>query len=480
MGKVKIDDRHLEVAGKVAEHPINLIPYARVSDPLRGNAAYEAWPHIIEFLQVAHEAKSLVVIKARQIGLSWASALYALWTAMYRPNARVLLISIGEREAGELLAKSKYIWRYLPGFLKPTLNFDSVTMLGFEVMESKIVALPNTAYAGKGEAGTLVINDEWDFHEFAAANYASAKPTVDRGDAKVIGVTTVDKTNPNSFSKQIFRGAIVGENNFKALFYPYDILPWRDEAWYEQTKRDSPEPWRMEENYPRTIGEALSPLSERSFFDKDALNYLWDNAEEPIDKRAGGIYILQPPKVGIRYVGGVDVAKGVRKDFSSLTIIGKEGIDAEVVAVINTNDTSTDMFAYQVDKLCREYFNPLLAVENNGIAEAVLNKLRDLHYPRIYDESKDGKSPGVATTAGAMSNFRLTNLVELGENIRNRSVRTKFKPQIQQMMEFYWKEGVVRDRPEGKGHDDMVFSLMFANLMLKHARGPVAATVVYT
>ena len=420
---------------------------------------------MIETLDTFRISPLVIILKARQIGISWLLATYALLTALTIPYANVLLISKGEREAWELLSKCRFIYNNLPDWLKQPLSLDSVSTMGFGVYGSKISTLPCTGTAGIGEAATLVICDEWDKWDadIQVQNFASLKPTIDAG-GKFIGVSTSDKQKTDSFFKQIIRGARAKENNFVYLFYPWNVVPGRDEIWYERQKADYPD-YLLKQEYPSSLEEALSPLTGQGVFDEDVLRNLFDKCLEP-DVRREYIYTLHPPQVGVNYVAGGDVGEGVGLDYSVLTILGTEGLQAEVCAVIHSNELKTDIFAYEVYKLCEEYHFPLLAIENNSLGVATLNKLVELGYPRLY--SVKDKKGNIKKLGWTTSNFtRQEAIIELSNSVNNGSLITKFKPQVLEMMNFYFQDGKAQ---AAKGsHDDLVMSLMIANQMLKES-----------
>jgi len=442
---------------------LNFLDYVYVSDPLRGAVKFEKWPHLLQVIDALLKHRLVVILKARQIGISWLLAAYALWMALTKVGASIFLISKGEREAMELLSKCKFIYKHLPESTRLPLFYDSATSLGFDGVDSKIVALPSTETAGRGEAATLVIGDEWDYHQYAEQNYAALKPTIDAG-GQFIGATTSKKDEPESLCKKIIRGAIEGVNNFYLLFFNWRVRPGRDDDWYEQQKKEYPD-YQLEQEYPNSLEEALAPLVGKSVFDRDALLKLIEISETP--KPDNNVYKIHPPVVGVKYVAGVDVGEGVGLDYSVLTVIGRTGLAAEVCAVIWGNEIKTDYFAYQCDQLCREYFKPILAVENNGLGLAVLNKLEELSYPKLYHAKtpKGDKKPKAGWSTNPTS--RIAAITDLATAIGDSSLTTRFKPQVLEMMNFYWKEG----RPEAaKGaHDDLVMSLVIAYQMLKEA-----------
>ena len=90
----------------------DFLEYVQVLEPPpgRGIIAFERWPHLMEVCDLLTEEKLIVWLKSRQTGASWLLAAYALWTAMYKEGALVLLLSQGEEESKVLLSKSRFIY----------------------------------------------------------------------------------------------------------------------------------------------------------------------------------------------------------------------------------------------------------------------------------------------------------------------------------------------------------------------------------
>jgi len=409
--------------------------------------------------------KLIIVGKAKQIGISWTLALFAVWHIYVTFGANVLTLSGGEKEAQRLLFKCKAIYNNLPEWMKLyTIEPSSLESFGFKELEARITALPSTEKAGIGETASLVIHDEFDFHEYAQTNFTHTYATVvDAPDRKLVIVSTKNIEEPDSFFKQLLEGAFNGQNSFKPYFFPYHVRPNRDQAWYEETKLQFKDtPWVMGKNFPNNLEEFLSPISQQSCFNEDTLKTLWENALESPEIRQGFIYILHPPRVGVAYAAAADVGEGVGLDYSCLVIAGKYGLESEVAAVIYSNTIGTDAFAFECDRLCREYFSPLLCIDNIGIGRAVLDKLIALGYPNLfYGDTKREKSGWALTRPN-----KRELVVKLIENINNSSLITRFKPQIKELMEYQWVRGYPE--PTGKTHGDTVISLMLVNEMLKH------------
>ena len=455
----------------------HFLKYVKIQEPGDLALDYELWPHLRDFYNQLLNNQLIDLLKAKQIGISWALAIYALWKIYTTPGFPVLEISKGDNESRALLEKSRIVYNNLPRWMKIfKLNPDSGERFGFAEMGSQIQAFTSTETSGIGWTGGLVIHDESDFHPYYEINLSHTRATVaDKKDRQLFSVSTVDKTKPDSYFKNHWRAAEAKQNGFKALFYGYDVRPNRDEVFYQAMVRENEAtPWVVGANYPRTIEEALSPQSATSCFKKERMGKLWDSAEDASETRQGFIHIFSEPRVGIKYVVGLD--------YSSLTILGKDGLNSEVVAQIYTNKLATDLFAYEIDKLCAEYYDPLLAVENNSIGVAVLNKLSELGRRNMFSSEVTRKARAGAKLTGIEKlgwttgeRNKQTGIVELVESINDGSLDTKFRPQVKEMMEYQWVNG--KPVPTGATHGDTVMSLMLAHQMLRRVKTTARASM---
>ncbi|KKN29267.1 hypothetical protein LCGC14_0845730 [marine sediment metagenome] len=125
---------------------------------------------------------------------------------------------------------------------------------------------------------------------------------------------------------------------------------------------------------------------------------------------------------------------------------------------IYTNTLGTDSFAFDSDKLCREYFNPLLILDNIGIGRAVADKLVQLGYPNLYYMREDK----VGYALNRPNKRELA--VKLVEKINDESLITRYPPQIKELMEYQWINGYPE--PTGKTHGDTIIPLMFISEFL--------------
>lgn len=103
-------------------------------------------------------AVRLLLNCARQSGKSTVAALLAVWTALYRPGALILLVSPSLRQSSELFRKVAEWLAKAPG--APALTEDN-RLSCVLANGSRIVSLPSSEATIRGFSGaTLIIEDE--------------------------------------------------------------------------------------------------------------------------------------------------------------------------------------------------------------------------------------------------------------------------------------------------------------------------------
>jgi len=439
-----------------------------------GAAPFQKWDYIKELATAISENRLVTVLKARQLGFSWTSAAYAAWLVTFYPGTNVLMISKGQTEAFSLLDKVRFILKNLPQDWQNPLSPDSRSEIGVPSFDSKVMALPSTEDAGRSETASVVIQDEADFHEYHAQNYAAVKPTIDGGGQMIMGSTS-NKRKMSSLFKELYRNA--PENGWKTIFVPWHARPGRDEKWYEATRDSvpsmdlqgmSPEQY-MEQEYPTEETEALAPPRAQSIFDREIILGMEDDCTDPIRKLgAGNIY--QEHRSGRRYVAGTDVASGVGMDFSVTVIIDIHS--GYVVADLVSNLLQPEDFCYETMELLDEYNNPEWAIENN-FSDTVLTIARDQNYPRLF-RRRVGRGRNQRREYGwktdRMSRQALFDELRATFNAGQLTIPNKYG-----LDEFSTIIAAPGEKPQAMGgaHDDYVMALGIA-LMCKEEKGMVS------
>jgi hypothetical protein len=372
--------------------------YGRIQDAVAGRwVPFHLWPAQRQVLQTIVDRRLTVVLKARQMGLTWLVLGYALWLMLFHPAATVLLFSRRDEEAVDLL---KVRLRGLYDRLPPWLKVDSFQTDNDHEWRwsngSRVLAFPTTG--GDSYSANLVIVDEADLVPDLQTLMASVKPTIDGG-GRMLLVSRVDKGRPNSPFQRIYRAARRGATGWAPVFLPWSDRPDRDQAWYEAVKADVLHRTgaldELHEQYPATDAEALLP---RTLDKRIAPQWLQQCFQErtplttwsPGAPAIVGLEVYAPPEPGRFYVIGADPAEGnPTSDDSALTVLRRD--DGEEVAALAGKFQPSTLAAH-IDALGSWYNNAPALVERNNHGHAVLLWLGD--HSRLW------RLPGFDNQAG--------------------------------------------------------------------------------
>ncbi len=351
--------------------------HCRIADAHGRDVAFAdvGWPWQFALLWLWSTTRLSVVLKARQLGVSWLAAMFALWTAIAKPGQAVLLISRGQNDAEKLLAKVAYLYERLPVWKpKAIVNARTISFAN----GSDIEAMPATEDAGRGRTANLVVLDEHAHQPFARRILAAVLPAASAG--RILSISSGNGTG--ALHSKLFLDAkdgqpllvtnlgdgtplplritrTVGPNGWRAMFLPYDAHPDHDAAWREEERRTmaSLSDAMFTQEHPRDDTEAIVAIGS-PIFDAERLAEQEIRTGIPIPGIAGAIQFA-PPVAGIVYAIGADPAEGlIDSDWSSATVlcIDKvvDGFQAEQVATLRGR-FPPEVFAAKLDALARHY-----------------------------------------------------------------------------------------------------------------------------
>ena len=234
---------------------------------------FTLWDKQKEALQGFINNRLNIVLKARQLGLTWLALSYSIWNIIYNMGYQVVALSKTEDDAKELVRRVVFILRHLPPWIirektKDTTNFDGLfwtsTTMSVTIHHKDISifnSFPAGQNSGRSFTANLVIMDEWAFQQWAREIWAAAYPTINRPNGgKVIGLSTAKRL---TLFEDIWEMATKGLNTFNRIFLPWSTDPRRTETWYEQTKLDLPHSYKAE--YPSTPEEAFEAAEGVAF-----------------------------------------------------------------------------------------------------------------------------------------------------------------------------------------------------------------------
>lgn len=246
-------------AGVAPDFFTEYLPHVQIEsdDPEQpGWRPFEMYPFQREVIESLLEGKSIVWAKERQIGASWTLAAYSYWLAAYHAAHHVGLVSMGQREANELMRKVLFIHNHLPAEL--AREHDGWRTMSFRASGSTLIAFPSTAKGGVSFRFSLLIQDEAARHPFGQQNYYEYMPTIAQGGQVVICSTSNPELGPSGFFYNIVQETLRGDNDYKLVFSGRYSRPEHTDEFYERMKkRYKMGQYEFDSHYPMTLADAF-------------------------------------------------------------------------------------------------------------------------------------------------------------------------------------------------------------------------------
>lgn len=341
---------------------------------------FELWPAQLQVLRDLQAKRQVIVLKARQLGLTWLVLGLILAQMLFAPITIALFFSRGETEAKDLLVRLKGMYSRLPAWMKdgaPTIDNSQEWRLP---SGSRALSFPTTG--GRSYTASIVVVDEADFIDNFNDVMNAVKPTIDAG-GKMILISTVDKKKQESPFKKMYRGAKQALSGWHPIFLPWHARPERTPVWYEEQKRDvlarTSSLDDLHQEYPATDSEALAPRSQ----DK-RIHPMWIEAcyaeMKPIKNPKSApsvpnLEVYRLPQPGRKYVIGGDPAEGnPNSDDSALTVVDQTtGEECAVLA----GKVEPATFAGYIRQVSAYYNGAPALVERNNHGHTVILWLKD-------------------------------------------------------------------------------------------------------
>jgi hypothetical protein len=401
-----IQTEQIEELAECRRDPVYFLDhYCQIYDAnRRAWLPFHLWPAQKQTVRVFQDHHLVVVLKARQLGVTRLALGFALWLMIFRPQAAVLIFSLRDEEAKYLLGDKmlRGMFDRLPAFLRHGLLTTASSAHEWALSNgSSCKAFPTTG--GRSYTATLAIVDEADHTEDLDALLNAVKPTVDAGGWLIL-VSTADKSAPESAFKRIYRGALAGANDWTPVFLPWQARPERDAAWYAEQERDvlarTGAKDDLFQEYPASDFEALAPRSLDKRFPAAWLQAA-DGTRRAIDMADGpailGLTVFVLPVRGRQYVIGADPAEGnPQSDESAASVV--DVCTGEQVAVLGGRFDPA-VFAGHIAQMSTYFAGAPALVERNNHGHAVLLWLREFSDVRCLT-GLDGK-PGWSTTGAS-------------------------------------------------------------------------------
>lgn len=373
--------------------------YIKIVNVDKGLMPFEMWDFQKEMVRVYHENRFSIVKCPRQVGKTTTSVAYLLWLTLFSDQQNVAVLANKGSLARDILAKYQLAYENLPQWLQQgvvTWNKGNVELEN----GSKIIAASTSSSAVRGGAFNLVLLDEFAFVPANIANefFTSVYPVISSGKStKIIIVSTPN--GMNLFYK-LWMDAIGKKNGYKTFEIHWSMVPGRDEAWKEETIRNTSEEQFRQEFECEFLGSTNtlisgSKLAQLVYKDPIARHDKLEIYEMPIKEDAN------ETQLDHLYAITVDPSEGRNMDDSSFSVFDVSSVPYKQVAKYNSSSISPVLFPTIIYNTAKLYNNAYVLVEINNTPQIADTLHQDLEYENVVKiETGNKKAQSMGTGFG--------------------------------------------------------------------------------
>ena len=335
-----------------------------------------------EMIGTFHNNRFTICKLPRQSGKSTVLLAYLVHYLIFNATISVAILANKAQTARDLLGRFQLAYEHLPEWMQQgVINWNKGSL---ELENgSKILASSTSASAVRGGSYNLIFLDEFAFvpSNIAEQFFSSVYPTISAGKtSKVVIVSTPH--GMNMFYK-LWQDAVNEKNDFVPIEVSWDEVPGRDEAWKEQTIKNTSEQQFLQEfecSFLGSIDTLISPTKLQTIPTLD-----------PIESN-GGLDIYEKSIKDNQYCMTVDVARGVSGDYSAFVVLDITTIPYKIVAKYRNNEIKPLALPELVHTVAKNYNVAQVLVEVNDVGGQIADALHyDLEYENIIMTQMRGR-----------------------------------------------------------------------------------------
>lgn len=233
--------------------------FVKLMDKRSGKAIpFVLWPDQRELAGRLIAGEWLLIVKARQLGVTTLVCAFAFWKLTYMPMFTVCVINQSKEYAIEFVdEKLRYMWENMPDYFRLALVTDTKTSMVFgERHRSKITAFAGTDKAARSTTANLHLMDEAAYCERMRECLKAGEPTLEKTGGQSVLLST--SAGPTGEFFRRYKLAKGGRGRHRLAFLGWSADPGRTKAWYdEEASNHEDDPNYMHQEYPSTPDEAF-------------------------------------------------------------------------------------------------------------------------------------------------------------------------------------------------------------------------------
>ena len=349
--------------------------YIKIVSLDEGLVHFKMWDFQEELIKNFHENRFNICKMPRQTGKSTTCVAYLLHYIVFNDSVNVGILANKAATARELLGRLQTAYENLPKWMQQGILSWNKGSMELE-NGSKILAASTSASAVRGMSFNIIFLDEFAFvpNHIAEAFFSSVYPTITSGKTtKVIMVST--PCGMNHFYRY-WHDAQRGKNEYIATEVHWSEVPGRDDAWKEQTIKNTSEQQFKVEFECEFLGSVDTLISVTKL-----RNLVF---EDPIVNNYKGMLVYEHPIKGNDYIITVDTARGIDHDSSAFIVFDITTYPYKTVARYKNSEIKPMLFPNIIHDTARAYNEAYVLVEINDIGEQVASIMQyDLEYENM-------------------------------------------------------------------------------------------------
>ena len=349
--------------------------YIKIVSLDEGLVHFKMWDFQEELIKNFHENRFNICKMPRQTGKSTTCVAYLLHYIVFNDSVNVGILANKAATARELLGRLQTAYENLPKWMQQGILSWNKGSMELE-NGSKILAASTSASAVRGMSFNIIFLDEFAFvpNHIAEAFFSSVYPTITSGKStKVIMVST--PCGMNHFYRY-WHDAQRGKNEYIATEVHWSEVPGRDDAWKEQTIKNTSEQQFKVEFECEFLGSVDTLISVTKL-----RNLVF---EDPLINNHKGLLVYEHPIKGNDYIITVDTARGIDHDSSAFIVFDITTYPYKTVARYKNAEIKPMLFPNIIHDTARAYNEAYVLVEINDIGEQVASIMQyDLEYENM-------------------------------------------------------------------------------------------------
>ena len=382
--KSRFTKKQVDEVMKCLEDPKYFIEhYLKIVTIDKGLVPFEMYDFQRKMVDTFHDNRFTICKLPRQSGKSTIIVSYLLHYVLFNDNVNVAILANKSSTARDLLGRLQLAYEHLPKWMQQgVLNWNKGSL---ELENgSRIVAASTSSSAVRGSTFNIIFLDEFAYvpNNIAEEFFSSVYPTISSGkSSKVMIVSTPHGMN-------MFYKMWMDAVNKKSTFVPVEVhwseVPGRDEAWKEQTIKNTSESQFQTEFECEFLGSVDTLINAQK---------LKTMAVIDPKKSPGGLDVYEMPIKDHTYIITVDVARGVQNDYSAFIVIDSTKAPYKIVAKYRNNDIKPIVFPNILKKVADHYNKAYVLIEINDLGQQVADAMQfELEYDNMMMVTQRGRA----------------------------------------------------------------------------------------